>query len=411
MKPKVILAYSGGLDTSVILKWLTKKGYDIIAYIADVGQNEDFNTIKEKALQTGASKVFIEDLKKELVENYIFQALKANVIYEGQYLLGTAIARPIIAKKQVEIAKKEKTNILAHGCTGKGNDQVRFELTWMKFMPDVKIISPWKNKEWLKQFNGRSDLIKYAKKEGIPIDVSLKKPYSTDENLMHISYESGILEDTSSKPDPEMFKLTVSPKDAPDKETDICIEFEKGIPIKVTNQTENIEVKGSLELFTYLNKLASENGIGRIDIVENRFVGIKSRGVYETPAGTILLKAHQDIESITLDREVMHFKEIMSPIIAKLIYNGFWYSPEMDFLMAAINKSQENVSGKVYMTLYKGNVIVTGRESQFSLYDEALSSMDEDGGYDQKDAAGFIKITGLRLKLQGVKDEALAKKL
>lgn len=411
MKPKVILAYSGGLDTSVILKWLTKKDYDIIAYIADVGQNEDFNTIKEKALQTGASKVFIEDLKKELVESYIFQALKANVIYEGQYLLGTAIARPIIAKKQVEIAKKEKTNILAHGCTGKGNDQVRFELTWMKFMPDVKIISPWKNKEWLKQFNGRSDLIKYAKKEGIPIDVSLKKPYSTDENLMHISYESGILEDTSSKPDPEMFKLTVSPKDAPDKETDICIEFEKGIPIKVTNQTENIEVKGSLELFTYLNKLASENGIGRIDIVENRFVGIKSRGVYETPAGTILLKAHQDIESITLDREVMHFKEIMSPIIAKLIYNGFWYSPEMDFLMAAINKSQENVSGKVYMTLYKGNVIVTGRESQFSLYDEALSSMDEDGGYDQKDAAGFIKITGLRLKLQGVKDEALAKKL
>jgi len=411
MKPKVILAYSGGLDTSVILKWLTKKDYDIIAYIADVGQNEDFNTIKEKALQTGASKVFIEDLKKELVENYIFQALKANVIYEGQYLLGTAIARPIIAKKQVEIAKKEKTNILAHGCTGKGNDQVRFELTWMKFMPDVKIISPWKNKEWLKQFNGRSDLIKYAKKEGIPIDVSLKKPYSTDENLMHISYESGILEDTSSKPDPEMFKLTVSPKDAPDKETDICIEFEKGIPIKVTNQTENIEVKGSLELFTYLNKLASENGIGRIDIVENRFVGIKSRGVYETPAGTILLKAHQDIESITLDREVMHFKEIMSPIIAKLIYNGFWYSPEMDFLMAAINKSQENVSGKVYMTLYKGNVIVTGRESQFSLYDEALSSMDEDGGYDQKDADGFIKITGLRLKLQGVKDEALAKKL
>lgn len=411
MKPKVILAYSGGLDTSVTLKWLTKKGYEIIAYIADVGQKEDFNKIKDKALKTGASKVYVEDLKKELVENYIFQALKANAIYEGQYLLGTAISRPIIAKKQVEIAKKEKTNILAHGCTGKGNDQVRFELTWMKFMPDVEIISPWKNKEWLKQFNGRSDLIKYAKKEGIPIDVSIKKPYSTDENLMHISYESGVLEDTSCKPDLEMFKLTVSPKDAPDKETNICIEFKKGIPIKVTNQTENIEVKGSLELFTYLNKLASENGIGRTDIVENRFVGIKSRGVYETPAGTILLKAHQDIESITLDREVMHFKELMSPIIAKLIYNGFWYSPEMDFLMAAINKSQENVSGKVYMALYKGNVIVTGRESQLSLYNEALSSMDENGGYDQKDASGFIKITGLRLKLQGVKDETLAKKL
>ncbi len=411
MKQKVILAYSGGLDTSVMLKWLEKKGYNIIAYIADVGQNEDLNIIKEKALKTGASKVYIENLKKELVENYIFQALKANVIYEGQYLLGTAIARPIIAKKQVEIAKKENTNILAHGCTGKGNDQVRFELIWMKSMPDAKIITPWKDKKWLKQFNGRPDLIKYAKKEGIQIDVSLKKPYSTDENLMHMSYESGILEDTCNKPDPEMFKLTVSPKVAPDKETDICIEFEKGVPITVTNQTENIGIKGSLELFTYLNKLASENGIGRIDIVENRFIGIKSRGVYETPAGTILFKAHKDIESITLDQEVMLLKELMSPIIAKLIYNGFWYSPEMDFLMAAINKSQENVSGKVYMTLYKGNVIVTGRESKFSLYNAKLSSMDEEGGYDQKDAAGFIKIVGLRLKNQGVKDEALGEEI
>ena len=408
MKPKVILAYSGGLDTSVILKWLANKGYDIIAYIADVGQKEDFDAIKEKALKTGASKVYVEDLKKELVENYIFQALKANAIYEGSYLLGTSIARPIIAKKQVEIAKKENTNILAHGCTGKGNDQVRFELTWMKFMPDVEIISPWKNEEWLGQFNGRSDLIKYANEEGIPIDVSLKKPYSSDENLMHISFEAGVLEDASMKPDSEMFKLTVSPKEAPDKETEICIEFEKGIPIKVTNLTENIQIGGSLGLFLYLNELASINGIGRIDIVENRSVGIKSRGVYETPAGTILLKAHKDIESITLDREVMHLKELISPIIAKLIYNGFWFSPEMDFLMAAVNKSQENVSGKVYATLYKGNVTITGRESQFSLYDEALSSMEEEGGYDQKDAAGFIKINGLRLKLKGVKDEALA---
>lgn len=411
MKQKVILAYSGGLDTSVIVKWLAKKGYDIIAYIADVGQKEDFSKIKEKALKTGASKVYIKDLKKGLVENYIFQALKANVVYEGQYLLGTAIARPIIALKQVEIAKKEKTNILAHGCTGKGNDQVRFEFTWMKFLPNVKIISPWKDEEWLNQFKGRADLIEYAKNEKIPVDVTLKKPYSSDENLMHISFEAGILEDISKKPDPGMFKLTVSPKNAPDKETDICIEFERGIPIKVTNQTENKEVKGSLELFTYLNKLASENGIGRIDIVENRFVGIKSRGVYETPAGTILLKAHLDLESITLDKEVMHLKELMSPIIAKLIYNGFWFSPEMDFLMAAINKSQENVTGKVYLTLYKGNLIVTGRESEFSLYDEALSSMDKEGGYNQKDADGFIKISGLRLKLQGAKNEALGKKI
>jgi len=403
MKSKVILAYSGGLDTSVMLKWLVNKGYNVIAYVADVGQKEDFEKIKEKALKTGASKVYVEDLKKELVENYVFEMLKANAIYEGQYLLGTAVARPIIAKKQVEIAKKEKTNILAHGCTGKGNDQVRFEFAWMKFMPDVAIISPWKEDDWLSEFKGRKDLINYAKKKHIPIDVTLDKPYSTDENLLHISYESGILEDASCKPKEDMFKLTNSPKDAPDQETEIIIEFNKGLPVKVVNLTENKEVKGSLELFTYLNKVAGENGIGRIDIVENRFVGIKSRGVYETPAGTILLKAHHDIESITLDREVIHLKELISPMIAKLIYNGFWYSSEMEFLMAAINKSQENVTGKIYMTLYKGNVVVTGRESDFSLYNEALSSMDEEGGYDQKDAGGFIKIIGLKFKMQGVK--------
>ena len=411
MKPKIILAYSGGLDTSVILKWLANKGYEIVAVIADVGQKEDLSSVKDKALKTGASKVHIEDLKEELIEDFIFQALKANSVYDGKYLLGTALARPLIAKKIVEIAEKEGTNIIAHGCTGKGNDQVRFELTWMKFMPDVKIIAPWKEKEWLTQFKGRPDLIDYAKNEGIPINVSLKKPYSTDENLMHISYESGILEDASNEPDPEMFKITKSPKEAPDEETKICIEFEKGIPVKVTNLTNNLEVTGSLELFDYLNALGAENGIGRIDIVENRFVGIKSRGVYETPAGTILFNAHQDIESITIDREVMHLKELFAPIIAKLIYNGFWYSPEMDFLMAAINKSQENVSGKVYIKLYKGNVIMTGRESKNSLYDQDMASMDKEGGYDQTDANGFIKINGLRLKLQGAKNETLGKKI
>ena len=402
MKSKVILAYSGGLDTSVMMKWLVKKGYDVIAYVADVGQKEDFLKIKEKALKTGASKVYIEDLKKELVEKYIFEMLKANAIYEGRYLLGTAIARPIIAKKQVEIAKKEGTNILAHGCTGKGNDQVRFELTWMKFMPDVKIISPWKEDDWLSMFKGRKDLIDYAKKEKIPVDVTLKKPYSTDENLLHISYESGILEDASVKPKEDMFKLTKSPKEAPDKETEITIEFNHGIPVKVVNITEKKEIKGSLELFNYLNKIAGENGIGRIDIVENRFVGIKSRGVYETPAGTILFKAHQDLESITLDREVFHLKELISPLVANLIYNGFWYSAEMEFLMAAINKSQEKVSGKVFLSLYKGNVIVTGRESANSLYNATLSSMNEEGGYNQKDASGFIKIVGLKFKTQRV---------
>lgn len=401
MKQKIILAYSGGLDTSVMLKWLANKGYEVIAYIADVGQKENFNKIKQKALKTGASKVYIADLKKELVEKYIFQMLKANAKYEGKYLLGTAIARPIIAQKQVEIAQQEKTNILAHGCTGKGNDQVRFEFTWMKFMPDVKIISPWKQKEWLSKFKGRTDLIKYAKKEKISINVSLEKPYSTDENLMHISYESGILEDTCCKPDISMFKLTKSPMNAPDKETEIIIDFLKGIPVKVTNLTDKKQLTGSLEIFEYLNQIASENGIGRIDIVEDRYVGIKSRGVYETPAGTVLYKAHHDLESITLDKDVILLKEILSTIIAKLIYNGHWFSPEMNFLMAAINQSQNNVSGKVHLALYKGNVIVTGRKSKYSLYDKSLSSMNIEGGYNQKDASGFIKLNGLKFKIQG----------
>jgi len=398
MNKKIILAYSGGLDTSVMLKWLVNKGYTVIAYIADVGQKEDFNKIKEKALKTGASKVYIEDLKKELVEKYIFEMLKANAVYEGKYLNGTAIARPIIAKKQVEIAKKEKTNILAHGCTGKGNDQVRFEFTWMKFLPNVKIITPWRMKDWLSKFKGRKDLINYAKKENIPIKVSLNKPYSTDENIMHISYESGILENTKCKPKETMFKLTKSPQKAPDKNTDIIIEYKKGIPIKIINTTEKKEITGSLKLFNYLNMIAGENAIGRIDIVENRFIGIKSRGVYETPAATILLKAHNDLESITLDKDVIHIKEILSLKIARLIYNGFWFSPEMEMLMNAIKSTQKNVCGKIYITLYKGNIIINGRESKKSIYKKSIASMDEEGGFNQKDSSGFINIIGLKFK-------------
>jgi argininosuccinate synthase len=401
MNKKIILAYSGGLDTSVMLKWLVNKGYEVIAYIADVGQKEDFQKIKEKALATGASKVYIEDLKEELVKNYIFELIKTGAKYQGKYLLGTAIARPIIAKKQVEIALKEKTNILAHGCTGKGNDQVRFELVWMQYMPNVQIISPWKDPEWLDAFNGRIDLINYAKKEKIPISVSKAKPYSTDENLMHISYEAGILEDPNTEPIPEMFKFTNSPQSAPDKEIKICIEFKCGKPIKLIDFTNKKEITKPLELFTYLNKIAGICGIGRIDIVEDRFIGIKSRGVYETPAGTILYDAHKDLESIVLDKAVIHLKEILKPIIAKLIYDGMWFSPEMDFLTAAINKSQEKVNGAVNLSLYKGNVIIKGRKSINSIYDQALSSMDEDGGFDQKDSEGFIKIIGTRLKLQG----------
>ena len=399
MKEKVILAYSGGLDTSVILKWLINKGYEVVCYIADVGQNDDFDKAKSKALSLGASKVYIEDLKEEFVKNHIFQALKANALYEGKYLLGTALARPLIAKQHIEIAKKEGTNIIAHGATGKGNDQIRFEMTFIKLMPEVKIISPWKDGGFLSQFEGRTDLINYAEENQIPIDSTLKKPYSMDDNLMHMSYEAGLLEDTKYEPQQDMFQKTVSPKDAPDKETKIMIEFKRGVPVKVVNISEDKAVAGALKLFKYLNELASSNGIGRIDMVENRFVGIKSRGVYETPAGTILLKAHLDIEGITLDREVCHLKDMLMPKIAELIYNGFWYSPEFDFLMAAIDKSQENIDGKVYLTLYKGNVIVTGRESEKSLYDLSIASMDKSGGYDQRDAIGFIKLNALRLKL------------
>jgi argininosuccinate synthase len=281
----------------------------------------------------------------------------------------------------------------------------------MRFMPHAHIISPWKDNEWLSQFKGRTDLIKYAKKENIPIDVTLKKPYSTDENLMHKSYEAGILENPAQPPNEDMFKFTTSPQNAPDQETKICIEFKKGIPVKLSNLTEKKEIQGSLPLFTYLNTLAGRHGIGRIDMVENRFVGMKSRGIYETPAGTVLLKAHRDIESITLDREVMQIKELLIPLIAKIIYNGFWYSTEMEVLMAAIQKSQENVSGKVYLTLYKGNIIVTGRESPYSLYDMSIASMDEEGGYNQSDAKGFIHIMGLPLKIHGVKDETMGKEI
>ncbi|MDP3742580.1 MAG: argininosuccinate synthase [Candidatus Micrarchaeota archaeon] len=398
-KEKVVLAYSGGLDTSCILKWLIDKNYDVVAFIADVGQEEDFEAAKAKALGIGASKVYIEDLKKEFVEQYIFQALKANTLYEGKYLLGTSLARPLIAKAQIEVAKKENADYVAHGATGKGNDQVRFELAYMTLMPSVKIISPWKTPEFLAQFKGRTDMINYSKAKGIPIKSTVEKPYSMDDNLMHISYEAGQLEDPKFEPNQDMFLKTVSPQNAPDKETKIVIEFKTGVPIKVTNLTENKTVTGSLEVFQYLNELGSKNGIGRIDLVENRFVGMKSRGVYETPGGTILLKAHLDIEGITLDREVCHLKDMLMPKVAELIYYGFWFSPEMEFLMAAINKSQEHVEGKVYLSLYKGNVNVTGRESPKTLYNMDIASMDKLGNYDQTDAKGFIKLNALRLKL------------
>jgi len=405
MKQKVVLAYSGGLDTSVILKWLCDKGFEVVAFIADLGQNEDFEAARQKALSIGASKVYVEDLKQEFVTDFVFPAIRGNAVYEGRYLLGTSLARPLIAKKQIEIASRENAEYVSHGATGKGNDQVRFELTYQVLNPKIKIISPWKDEEFLSQFKGRSDMIAYANKKGIPVKASAEAPYSTDANIMHISYEAGILEDPKLKPSDDMFEMTKSIKDSPDKETLIEIEFNNGNPVKVKNKNDGTVKSNPLELFQYLNWLGGENGIGRIDMVENRFVGIKSRGVYETPAGTILHIAHRDIEGLTMDREVMHLRDMLIPKFAELIYYGFWYSPEMEFLKAAFDKSQEHVSGIVYLSLYKGNCTVIGRESKESLYNQDLSSMDVAGGYDQKDAVGFIRLNALRLKANTLRNK------
>ncbi len=394
---KVILAYSGGLDTSIILHWLLAKGYEVIAYIADVGQDDDFDAARKKALDIGASKVFIEDLKEEFVTDYIFPVFKANAVYEGSYLLGTSIARPLIAKKQIEIAEKENAAYVAHGATGKGNDQVRFELSYYALNPSIKIISPWKTREFLDQFKGRSDMIAYAEKHGIPISSTPKKPYSEDDNLLHISHEAGILEDPATEATEDVYSKTTSPENAPDKPTKISITFKDGIPVEVKDLESGRSETKPLELFMFLNELGSTNGIGRLDMVENRFVGIKSRGVYETPGGTILHIAHKDIEGIAMDREVMRLRNMLVEKFSEIVYNGFWFSPEMDFLMAAINTSQDMIDGTVYMKLYKGNAYVIGRESDSSLYDQDLSSMDIEGGFNQEDSKGFIKINAIRL--------------
>jgi argininosuccinate synthase len=397
MKEKVVLAYSGGLDTSVILKWLIEKDYEVIAFVADVGQNENFEEVRKKAMMLGASKVIISDLKREFIEGYVLKAIMANAIYEDRYLLGTALARPLIAKTQIEVAKQEGANAVAHGATGKGNDQVRFELCYYALMPGVRVISPWKDREFLTQFKGRTDLLKYASEKKIPVKASIDKPYSEDENLMHISHEAGVLEDPMYTLHKSMLAKMVMPQDAPDKETRIVVHFKNGLPFKVVNKEDGTTKEDAYEMFVYLNELAGKNGIGLLDMVENRFVGIKSRGVYETPAATVLHIAHKDIEGIAMDREVMRLVNMLTPKFAEIIYNGFWFSPEMDFLMAAIEKSQELIDGSVHLCLYKGNVIIEGRESPSSLYNEKLSSMDIDGGFDQTDSKGFIKINAIRL--------------
>jgi argininosuccinate synthase len=395
---KVVLAYSGGLDTSVILVWLLERGWDVIAYIADVGQDEDLAAAKRKALALGAASVFIEDLKEELVTDYIFPMISANAVYEGRYLLGTAVARPLIAKRQIEIARRENAAWVSHGATGKGNDQVRFELAYYALAPDIKVFAPWKDPEFLGAFRGRSDLIRYAEEKGIEIKTSLAKPFSEDDNLLHISHEAGILEEPGFVAPPEVYSRTVDPELAPNEPTLIRIDFVDGHPVAVTDLGADRKVTGALALFEYLNQLGAANGIGRVDMVENRFVGVKSRGVYETPGGTILLAAHRDLEGLAMDREVMRLRDMLAAKLAELIYNGFWFSPEMDFLMSAIRKSQELIDGHVILKLYKGGAYPLARQSPSSLYDQELSSMDVEGGYDQMDAAGFIRINAIRLK-------------
>ena len=387
---KIVLAYSGGLDTSVAIKWLQEKyNAEVIAFCADIGQEENLDEIAEKAKKTGASKVYIEDLKEEFVRDFVFPMLRANAVYEAGYLMGTSIARPLIAKKQIEIAIKENAEFVAHGATGKGNDQVRFELTYYALKPDIKVIAPWR----IWEFDSRSSLIEYAEKNGIPVGATKEKPYSIDQNLFHISYEGGILEDPWNEPPQDMYKMVIPPEKAPDKPLYIEIDYENGNPVAL-----NGERLSPTDLLKRLNKIAGENGIGRVDIVENRYVGIKSRGVYETPGGTVLHIAHRAIESITLDREILHMRDSLIPKYAELIYYGYWFSPERIVLQKFIDETQKNVTGTVMLKLYKGNCIVTGRRSPYSLYSAELATFEKDQIYNQQDAEGFIKINSLRLK-------------
>ncbi|MCU0597884.1 MAG: argininosuccinate synthase [Desulfobacterales bacterium] len=389
---KVVLAYSGGLDTSVILKWLIETYQcEVVAFSADIGQGEELDHLDEKARNTGAVKIYIDDLKEEFVRDFVFPAFRANAIYEGQYLLGTSLARPLIAKRQMEIARMEHADAVSHGATGKGNDQVRFELTYFAFDPNIKIIAPWR--EW--DLTSRTALIDFAEKHKIPVQATKQKPYSTDRNLLHISYEGGILEDPWNHPPEDMFVLTVSPKTAPDEPEIMEITFKEGNPVAI-----NDHYLAPANLLAELNKLGGRHGIGRCDLVENRFVGMKSRGVYETPGGTILRSAHMALESITLDREVMHLRDSLIPRYAEMIYYGFWFAPERELLQNLIDDTQKNVSGVVRLELYKGNCRVLGRKSDNSLYNVDFATFEDDSVYRQHDAEGFIRLNALRLRIR-----------
>jgi argininosuccinate synthase len=396
---KVVLAYSGGLDTSVIVKWLVETyGCQVIAFVADLGQEEELEGLREKGLNSGASKVLIEDLREEFARDFIFPMLRANAVYEGGYLMGTSIARPLIAKRQVEIARAEGADAVSHGATGKGNDQVRFEMTYMALNPQIRIIAPWK----IWNFKSRNDLIQYAQKHGIPVPVTAEKPYSSDRNLLHISFEGGILEDPWMAPPEEMFILTRSPEKAPDQPVSIEIEFERGNPVAVNGRRMS-----PAKLLAELNRLGGEHGIGRADMVENRYVGMKSRGVYETPAGTILHIAHRGVESLTLDREVLHLRDSLIPRYAEMVYYGYWFSPEREMLQKLFDESQQTVTGTARVKLYKGNCIVTGRKSPWSLYAADFATFEEDQVYNQKDAEGFIRLNALRLRIRALMKEKI----
>ncbi len=391
---KIVLAYSGGLDTSVLLKWI-KETYqaEMIAFCADVGQEEELKGLDKKAKQTGASKIYIEDLRAEFAKDFVYPMLRAGAVYESGYLLGTSIARPLIAKRMVEIAQANGAEAVAHGATGKGNDQVRFELTAYALQPDIKIIAPWREARFREQFQGRSDMIAYCAANKIPIEVSAKKPYSMDRNLLHISYEGGILEDPWAEPPKDIFKLSVDPADAPNKAEYVEVAFRGGDAVAVNGQRMK-----PLDVMLTLNKLAGKHGVGRIDLVENRFVGMKSRGVYETPAGTILHRAREAVEQLTMDREVLHLRNSLVPRYAEMVYNGFWFAPEREMLQAAMDTAASGVTGTARLKLFKGNCTVVGRKASKSLYNPRVASFEAAGGYDQGDASGFIKLNALRLR-------------
>lgn len=395
---KVVLAYSGGLDTSVILKWLQETyEAEVVAFCADLGQGEDLQAVKAKAQKLGVKKIYIEDLRETFVREYVFPMLRGNAMYEGSYLLGTSIARPLIARRQAEIAIKEGAEAVAHGATGKGNDQVRFELTYMALAPRLKIIAPWR--EW--QMRSRRELIEYAERHGIPVTATKAKPYSMDLNLFHVSYEGGILEDPWEAPPEEIFQMTVSAEKAPNKPVEVEIDYEAGNPVAVDGKRMT-----PAALLGHLNKLGGAYGIGRVDLVENRYVGMKSRGVYETPGGTILHVAHRGLESLTMDREVLHFRDSLIPRFADLIYNGYWFSPEREMVQRAIDEAQQDVTGTARVKLYKGSCTLTGRKSKQSLYRLDIATFEEDEVYNQKDAEGFIRLNALRLKIRAQRKKA-----